>query len=199
MNLGRIQVRGRDIHDDIPDEDLPWSSPHQGFGSGVEGVGKKESPRVGAFVFLHHQDDSLYHPQWEAGPATTDKKLPGFDENTAGHIDSAGNMHSHAMGENGDQNVVTTTHQSGTGTSVDTGGKETKANVDDYIHSVFGKNATMNGDDETVLTLNFKKIILKCDMLMAPKQMPGDPYKKDGSKPSALSKPKFDKPSGQTY
>lgn len=131
---GRVKVRYRDIHDNISDEDLPWSSPKEGFGSGSKGVGHVKVPPVGTTVFGSHQDNSLYHPEYTEGPATDDKKvdeLTGDDyPHNRGHVDHKGNYTFH-QGKD-DDNTVGFTHQSGSGQVTDKDGNVTHMGAGKY-------------------------------------------------------------------
>lgn len=213
---GRIKVRARDIHDQFPDDHLPWSMPHEGFGAGTAGSGKKDIPPIGAIVFISHQDDSLYHPQYHDGPSTDDKNIKELDHNTPGHVDRAGNLHSRAYGENNDQNIITDTHQSGTGRVINTDGSITDNTVKDHSHSVFGDSTVNNaqkkiettyGDEgHTIKAKKFivdaEEIIFKTANFNAMKPVGGSPNSKLGSAPSApgaRTKPTFNKPTGDSY
>lgn len=197
---GRIKARARDLHDNFPDDHLPWSGPHEGFGAGVAGSGKKDIPPIGSYVFLGHQDDSLYHPHYYDGPATDDKQIPELNENTPGHVDRGGNLHSKSFGENNDQNIITDQHQSGTTQKIDTDGSVTHQNVKNKTETTYGDTHLIQGDDKTVLHIKFKKVMFDCDEIIMKKPQDGGQYKKpDDNKPGARKKPTFNKPSGDTY
>lgn len=148
---GRLKVRYRDIHDNIKDEDLPWSGQGEGFGSGAKNIGTNDVPPKGATVFGSHRDGSLYHPEWTKGPATDDKKLDDSQKDypyTREHQDHLGNQNKHETKDG--KNDFTNTHQSGTQNVTDKDGN----------YSLNGaKNVNISGAD-TINIVGAKKVII---------------------------------------
>lgn len=161
---GRMKVRYRDIHDNIPDSDLPWSGQAEGFGSGGKNVGTTDIPPIGASVFGSHRDGSLYHPEWTKGPATDDKKLDDSQKNypdTREHQDHYGNQNLHETKDG--ENKFTNTHQSGTqnvtekdGSYSLNGAKNVNVSGAEKVNIVGAKEVII--DSETVVTIRAPKV-----------------------------------------
>jgi hypothetical protein len=191
--LGRMKVRYRDIHDNISDEDLPWSGQHEGFGSGTKDVGKTDIPKVGTTVYGSHRDDSLYHPEWEHGPATDDKKLKDADNqdypNTRVQNDAYGNQNKHETKDG--KNTFTNTHQSGTQNVTDKDGN----------YQLNGaKNVQVSGA-ETVNIVGAKKVVIDSETaveIRAPKVSINGSSPGKAAKTTARDKPQMGKTTGLT-
>ena len=96
---GLVQVRTRGLHDDWPEEALPWMQMKGGFGSGNNGGTTnptEQIPPVGSKVWTQFEDNSQYHGQYFGGAASDDKKLEPFTGDNYGkaygHADIAGNL-----------------------------------------------------------------------------------------------------------
>lgn len=76
----QIQVRVHDLHDDTPDEDLPWFSPEQlSAYSGAADIGHHGPvPQVGTKVWIKFGDDSQYHGTYGGGVANKPNQIPQF-------------------------------------------------------------------------------------------------------------------------
>jgi hypothetical protein len=190
--LGRMKVRYRDVHDNIKDEDLPWSGQHEGYGSGGKNVGTTDIPPVGSTVFGSHRDDSLYHPEWTKGPATEDKKLDDSQKDyphTREHQDHNGNQNLHET-KDGD-NKFTNTHQSGTQNVTDKDGN----------YALNGaKNVNVSGA-ETVNIVGAKKVIIDSETaveIRAPKVSINGSSPGKATKTKAREKPKLPTTTGLT-
>jgi hypothetical protein len=197
LGTGRIKARCRDIHDQFTDDQIPWSLPKEGFGDGMAGVGKQETPPIGSTIFLEHQDDSLYHPHYSAGPSTQDRKISDLNQDKPGKVDRGGNLEStdHSSGNN----IITKQHQSGTITTIGTDGTVTKQNATDKNESTFGMH-----------TIHSKKdLYIKSDgdihfqaagklFVYPPPVSDTKPTPLEGG-PAARTKPTFTPPSGTSY
>lgn len=125
---GLVQVRTRGIHDDWPDESLPWVQMKGGFGSGNNAGttdATKQIPPVGSKIYSEYEDNSQYHGVYHGGSATDDKKIPEFTgkENygkTYGHADPGGNLH--RVGTEEGKEFIERTHKTGSGDMYDKDG-----------------------------------------------------------------------------
>lgn len=96
---GLVRVRIRDLHDGWPKEALPITQMKGGFGSG-NGQGTtdefKQLAPVGSKVFAEFENNSQYHPVYQGGSGTEDKKVKEFTGDNYGHtygrVDPGGNL-----------------------------------------------------------------------------------------------------------
>lgn len=140
--LQRVQVRIRELHMNIPDENLPWCMKGPGADTGHSpggGMGAHGVPAIGAKVSVTFMDNSPYFPQYGGAPDSEDTKLgeefQGDDyEHVSGNIDQAGNRVFVNTKEGSEH--VEFNHKTGTTYKMDKDGNyhlDSKANV--YINS----------------------------------------------------------------
>jgi hypothetical protein len=188
---GRIKARGRDIHDNFPDDHLPLAMPGHGFGAGAKNLGEVDVPPIGSVVFLTHQDNSLYHPQYTKGPSTDDKKVKGLTDDDYPHVvgnrDRAGNISSNnykpkedssskgeaksvnatasdggqSGGQEKDKNEIFRKHATGTEALVDTDGNVVIKTVKQVKISINGPCTILVKEDCKINTQGNAEII--CD------------------------------------
>lgn len=96
---GLVRVRTRGLHDDWPEDALPWVQMKGGFGSGSSGGTvdpTKQVPPIGSKVYSQYEDNSQYHGVYFGGSATDDKVVEDFkgqEKDSYGHADPGGNLH----------------------------------------------------------------------------------------------------------
>jgi Type VI secretion system/phage-baseplate injector OB domain len=155
---GRVKIRLRDLHDEIPDEDLPWSLPQGGFEAGSKGTGKVKIPRKNASVFVTFQDNSLYHPQYSDGPSTDDRPDDEMKENYPNRVvkkDHAGNATIHDYNEDEESSGSSSSNNSSSGnktaSSSSEGGDKQEKNEITKAHAS-GTTTKINTDGSVDIT-----------------------------------------------
>jgi len=127
--LQRIKLRIAGLHDDLKDEDLPWTFPsnantHNNGGGTTGQLGP--IPPVGTKLHMKYHDDSMYHGYYEGSVTTKEQRLKSLTTgdhgkdypNVHGTEDASGTLHA----INTKRDTVDYTHVSGTGWSIDGSG-----------------------------------------------------------------------------
>ena len=192
---GRIKIRCRDIHDNFPDDHLPWALPEEGFGHGGPGQGKVNIPPIGSTVFVTHQDNTLYHPQYSHGPSTDDRPVKELGADKPGQVDRGGNLS--MVDHSGGKNEKIETHQSGTGHKTDTEGNVTMDMVKKAIMNVFGDEGFILNSKKKI-TFNCPEIEFKTEKFISIPPLEGKKHEEMDKAPSARPKPSLDNPKGKT-
>jgi len=78
--LGRCKIRVADVFDDLPTEDIPWSSPRKDVNGNTFNI-----PDIGKFVTVKFDNGNIYSPEYyysDMYNQNLEKKLKGFSEST---------------------------------------------------------------------------------------------------------------------
>jgi hypothetical protein len=129
----RVKIRIPQIHDDIKDEDLPWSLPNNIPAGNANGAGSMGPiPQKGTKLFMKFNSDTIYDASYEGAVPVDGAKVEEFSgkeglgadyPNVTGSVDASGNR----SYVNTKKDTKEDTHVSGTKTHTDADGNTVQA------------------------------------------------------------------------